>query len=607
MKDNAECAYWAFEALVSGNGVINFDQLTKTKVVDEALSRMPSDSSAQILGSIKSSIIRPKVTDHLSAEASRRIAADLILSLVRKQTAADSPATTVLEACMILPELGCVVPTSDAESQHAVPALSKETQELFRTRTMSCIFQVLTARSEHMFLIPFNIVTSIHKMVKNGGHKLWLSLDKVIQKTVSDAVETTIELRESSLKKKKGQANGGGLTSTLGLLFALTILQVYSGDTDAVSLLEDLEACYESLLKKDKNASFVVVEILLSFLSKPSALFRKLAELVFAGIADQLPDEGLQSMLEVLEKRENLSGQQELFDQEDDEDEEDDEASEDEEDNNSDDENDNVIDGEDDSDVEMIDDEDDEGEDEDDSDEKEEDSDGEGSIDEEQQAFEAKLAQALGTSQASRADGDDVESSEDDSDMDDEQMMALDGHLTTIFKERTKVSSKKKDNRDAKENIVNFKNRVLDLLLIYAKSQHANPLVIRIILPIITLIRTTSARQTADKSFAVLKQLSDACNKDKQFPEVDEADLFDILTSVQGEMRANASKQHSTACGRMSLFLAKILVSKDASTYERIADSYAKLQKEWYSDPKSNIQANIFTEWTSWSIATRKR
>ena len=59
------------------------------------------------------------------------------------------------------------------------------------------------------------------------------------------------------------------------------------------------------------------------------------------------------------------------------------------------------------------------------------------------QAFEAKLAQTLGTSLHNGNDDDD--SGSDDSDMDDDQMMALDGHLTTIFKERSKQADKKKE------------------------------------------------------------------------------------------------------------------------------------------------------------------
>ena len=56
--------------------------------------------------------------------------------------------------------------------------------------------------------------------------------------------------------------------------------------------------------------------------------------------------------------------------------------------------------------------------------------------------FDKKLAEALGT--AGMDDSDD-----DGSDMDDDQMMALEPHLESIFKERKKASSKKSKRKDA--------------------------------------------------------------------------------------------------------------------------------------------------------------
>ncbi|KAK3051321.1 DNA-directed DNA polymerase, partial [Teratosphaeriaceae sp. CCFEE 6253] len=53
--------------------------------------------------------------------------------------------------------------------------------------------------------------------------------------------------------------------------------------------------------------------------------------------------------------------------------------------------------------------------------------------DDEEAVFDRKLADALGTAGMDETDSDD-----DGSDMDDEQMMALEPHLATIFKERSK-------------------------------------------------------------------------------------------------------------------------------------------------------------------------
>ncbi|KAG9543039.1 hypothetical protein KCU97_g21882, partial [Aureobasidium melanogenum] len=336
-------------------------------------------------------------------------------------------------------------------------------------------------------------------------------------------------------------------------LYALSILLVYNGEADVVPVLEDLELCYQSW-KKSEDASVMLVEILLSFISKPSAVYRKIAQQVFEAFSSQLDAEGLQSMLDILDKSENLSGQQELFEQADDA-EEDGESGSDEDASDV-----EMIDGEDDSDVEVdsdveIVDDAESGASEDDSDEE---ADAEDAEDADLEDFENKLALALKTQKPTEGDSD-----FDESDMDDDQMMALEGHLTSIFTERKKnTSNKKKDNKDAKENIVNFKNRVLDLLTIFAKQEHSNKLTLDLVLPMITLIRTTTSKQISDKAFGLLQQFFGACNKSKQFPEADEAsEVLALLHSVHDEIRANASKLHSNACSRSSLFLAKILVN----------------------------------------------
>ncbi|TKA78872.1 hypothetical protein B0A55_03824 [Friedmanniomyces simplex] len=192
--------------------------------------------------------------------------------------------------------------------------------------------------------------------------------------------------------------------------------------------------------------------------------------------------------------------------------------------------------------------------------------------------------------------------------MDDEQMMALEPHLATIFKERSKLASKKQDNKDAKENIVNFKNRVLDLLAIYVKSQYGNLIAMDVILPLTSLVRTTSSKPTAEKAFAVLKQYFEACSKNKSLPQPeDDAPCFEVLAALHEEMKLSGSKLHANACSRSSLFLSKVLVAKDLQHYKRVSKMYGALQREWYMDSKSKVQGSVFTEWTSWSLATRKQ
>lgn len=71
-------------------------------------------------------------------------------------------------------------------------------------------------------------------------------------------------------------------------------------------MLDELKMCYDKFLSHKKSndeesgqASDALVEILLSFASKPSHLFRKMSEQVFGAFAEKLTPTGLQSLLAV--------------------------------------------------------------------------------------------------------------------------------------------------------------------------------------------------------------------------------------------------------------------------------------------------------------------
>lgn len=85
----------------------------------------------------------------------------------------------------------------------------------------------------------------------------------------------------------------------------MTLLQVYNGDADAVSMLDELQFCYTKFLGDEKSkdetsdASDTLVEILLSFASKQSQLFRRMSEQVFSAFADKVTATGLESLTSV--------------------------------------------------------------------------------------------------------------------------------------------------------------------------------------------------------------------------------------------------------------------------------------------------------------------
>lgn len=592
-KSDQESIPVMLKGLLSGNGAVDFDRLTKSKTAEDLFARAKDESAKDALTLLQQLSAKPNAEDQPQADLKRRLLADMMLNMARKQQAEEGKDNGSI-ASLVLSMVPFGYADASAGALKASPPLSEASQEMFRSRLMSCLNHILSARMDTDFAILEKVVEEVKTVDAASKTGLRTKADEEIVNNLETAHKTLKALKKLEQKQKESKK---APLRAFKALYALSILLVYNGEADVVPVLEDLELCYQSW-KKSEDASVMLVEILLSFISKPSAVYRKIAQQVFEAFSSQLDAEGLQSMLDILDKSENLSGQQELFEQADDAEEggesgSDEDASDVE-----------MLDGEGasdveiDSDVEVV-----EGSESGSSDE--EDSEDEAEADEaaDLEDFENKLALALKTTKPTEEDSD-----FDESDMDDEQMMAIEGHLTTIFTERKKITSnKKKDNKDAKENIVNFKNRVLDLLTIFAKQEHSNKLTLDLVLPMLTLIRTTTSKQISDKAFGLLQQFFGACNKTKKFPEADDAsEVLALLHSVHDEIRANASKLHSNACSRSSLFLAKILINLDAKHYSDVADCYNNLQKEWYNNPKSQIQPSVFTEWTSWSITTKK-
>lgn len=81
---------------------------------------------------------------------------------------------------------------------------------------------------------------------------------------------------------------------------------MYNGDPDALALLDEIEGCYKLLRKRnrsksidDNEASETLVEILLSFVSKPSKLFARMSEQVFETFSGRMTAGSLQLLLNV--------------------------------------------------------------------------------------------------------------------------------------------------------------------------------------------------------------------------------------------------------------------------------------------------------------------
>jgi len=509
----------------------------------------------------------------------RQMLGDYILNIIRKVNIADDSRDVDWIKETALPTLANFAYGEDAKCK---PALSTKTRTIFRTRLMSSFGHLLSDLQGYTF--PCDLLRSF-------------TPDAVeMDQGISDAKDSAIATVEKILKKaKKASAKNEAPFQALALLYSLVVFQLYNGEPEAVSILDELKLCYDKLIRhkdtedSDVDASEVLVELLLSFISKPSALLRKVTQHVFGAFMGDMTAGGLQLMTDVLESGESLRGQQELFDQEPEDGEDMD-----------------VDDEEEDSDVEVVDMDGDEGHLnghlEQDEDEESEDENEEVSADEEDEDAERlnlALAQALGTRLPGQ-EGDDADE-DSDADMTDSEMMQLDAKLVEIFSARKKAPNKKQEQKDAKETMVNFKGRVLDLLEIYAKKQASNPLAFGLLLPLLQLIRTTKAKQLAEKAHNIILAFAKASKSAKKdgVAEVNAPEQIKLLKAIHLEASKDPSHLFARAASSASLLVASSLYRADKGSVKKISTVYRDSQVAWV-EGEVKMQAAFFVDWVNW-------
>ncbi len=221
-------------------------------------------------------------------------------------------------------------------------------------------------------------------------------------------------------------------------------------------------------------------------------------------------------------------------------------------------------------------------------------------------ALNAKLAQIVGT-RPGNEDLDAEDTSSSDEEMTDEQMFELNASLENIFREQKKVTSKKKnEKKDAKENMVNFKCRVLDLLEIYVKQEHGNALALSLILSILTLIRTTTSPLISRRACDVMREYARLCKGDG-VPRVEDTEsVFGLLEAVHFEAMEEGSNAHASACSQASLLLVRVLVARDRESLRRVVKVYAATQESALFDSGCRVKTSFFTDWLNWCTSARK-
>ncbi|RKF77452.1 DNA polymerase V [Golovinomyces cichoracearum] len=591
VKSNRQLLPDVLRNLVDSHGSCNFDRITKTKTISQLLDSVTENNCKNVIVVLETVANEVHGDDKeimaKEAESRRIMLGDNLLQIIRKPVLTQENPSTLVRA-LILKTLAKYAYTKIDGTETPI---SEKSRVLFRSRLMSALTHVLTD------LRGYKYICDLLKECDPSAIEIDSSIENVMKNAKSN-------LRKI-LKKIKILKNDEGnivVLQALAFLYSLMILQLYNGEPEAISCLDELDLCYrkfisEKMMEESKSQVLdILVELLLSLISKPSALMRKMAKFVFRAFVSQISETGLKLMTDILVTDESLRGQKRLFD------EEELDISLDEVENNSD------------SDLEVIDMDADENSlnlqitdersttnPENSSDCSADDTDEEDM--EETEKLNTALAAVLGRDPKTSAD-----ESDDDADMTDSEMLALDDKLVEIFSQCKRVPKKKKEEKSAKENICNFKTRVLDLIEIYVKEQAQNELAFSLIMPLLSLMHNTQNKSLADRSHAIIQSFAKVYKNSHPLGSdpVKSSDhrsqppgRLEVLREIHNLACKDKSHALCKAASSASLLVVSSMYRVDVKFINDAANVYRDTQVKWVLG-EACIQTAFFIEWVNW-------
>ncbi|KAG7926888.1 hypothetical protein KL925_003173 [Ogataea polymorpha] len=552
---------------------LNFDRLTKSKITNELIMSADNDYTIQEIAQFLISLEHSVNEDIIKYQI---FALDSLLHLVRAKKSIISKTEIYENIIDYLIEHGYV---------------KKESDDRYSDRMATCSL-------ERLYSVLLEIMSSEH----SKGKMSWpyYAVNKLVEKdaSLSDSKFVLRQEFEDDLKDLKVDcvrmveaicelkaSENSKLLESFEILLSVGLLQLYSGDEESASILTDLKAAFETYTDSSTEQLLIdtLVDLVLSYLTQKSSLMKKVAATVWENLIDKIEEPELQRLFEVLLTKENKEGQEKLFSNDGEAGEQD---SEEIEQSGSDSEDESV-------DVVMSDSED------------------PIEFDEVDQKTTNELAQALGVANGDDSSGDSSNSSdESESDvesMSDEQMMAIDSTLSRIFKQRrealtaleTKSGNQRKEEvQNARELMIFFKNRVLDLLEIFCTKRPGDISTFKIAIVLLDLMALTLEKQVGEKAHKLIKLIT------KSPIAVSKQNKSELIAGLKGIQERAATKSkfraHSLACNQLSLYIVRSMVSFDKSTIPELLEVYFESIKDWAMDPSNKTTTNMYFDLLNW-------
>lgn len=299
------------QALLTGpSGDVNFDKVTRTKTVETLLSQINDSTYKPVLAIYEKLTLQPGVQDDKEAASRRQMVANQLMSALRtvrtehtntgKDQSSDKVIATTRGILALFAHFAYFHLNTDTRFSSPSPPISQASRNMFRSRVSSCL-ACLLAKSADPAYFAYNLVLEIYRRAAGSDFgKSLVEVDKDIHEIAKDALISMGKANSVAAAESAGSPHAKLFTS-IKLLYSLSLLQLYNEDADAVSMLKELNECFDSFINRIAIAesSAILVEILLSFVSKPSQLFRRMAAQVFTACASDVDGSALQSMIKV--------------------------------------------------------------------------------------------------------------------------------------------------------------------------------------------------------------------------------------------------------------------------------------------------------------------
>ncbi|KAG5519932.1 hypothetical protein PMAC_000209 [Pneumocystis sp. 'macacae'] len=529
------------KSLLGPLGALNFDKITKTKLVESLISLANEKELWDILQLLKTITCFPNSKDIKDIEQKRQISVDIMLSILRNKKC-NKNNKWIADYITFFSTYAYF----DLKSNFQNP-FSVNTKIILRSRLSSSLAYLNSQNESNM-----KFYKNLHEQFFWSSFiiKLIIFLSKSEKYNLSIIMNPKVlEVKNKSMKifkkilKKKSNSKGNMMYELFAfeLLYSLSILQLYNGDPEASSVLRELKICYNNFFnKKTKSTSNedtieVLIDILLGFLSKQSILFRKLVEqvlktnesskntLFYETFSDENYDN---SNYKSFNNNENATGDL----------------------------NDEI------NDIKMDD------------------------------VLENTIKDIM------NIPTENIENNFQES-ASDQQMFELDKHIADILKQRKNQKNKKKA-ISIKNSVIEFKSKVLDILDIFLKARDQDPIIFNLIVPLLVLIRTTSNDIVLNKARNLIGNR--LCKAKINIDDVNIEIVSDLLKQVHDDGLKIKKKTLGTAHSQCSIFLIKIIISKDINLINRVLEIYFNTFNNWITKQKIKLHASFFIDLISW-------